>query len=290
MISHPPTLRLSAPFSALRHVSNAVFFAVVLSVSGMLAPPAFAEADRSSPNRVIQYRGPMPLLGKESWGREIELKFDLYRSPTGGTPFWTESRRVRVAADGFISVDLGQAEPLPDEAFTTPFRFLSISHDKIEFVPRKHVVSVVYVASSDEAGVSKELYAERTVSAAKAAAAEAPDRENRLDRLVPCGGFAMETHPRAAATWLEAVKTATRLKAQLPTFDQWYGAYDGKEAKELVGLAGHYEWVVPWVYEPSIHSRMQELYRGKPVACYYNELSPMNAYPFRLGLSNPAIE
>ena len=47
-------------------------------------------------------------------------------------------------------------------------------------------------------------------------------------------------------------------------------------------MTGHYEWVIPWVYEPSIHARFHELYRGKPVACYYEELSPVNAYPFRL--------
>ncbi len=52
-------------------------------------------------------------------------------------------------------------------------------------------------------------------------------------------------------------------------------------------MTGHYEWVIPWVYEPTIHSRFHELYRGKSVACYYEELSPMNDYPFRLIVAKP---
>ena len=224
----------------------------------------------------------MPMLDKEFWGTEVELKFEIYRSPNGGTPFWAEPRRVRVRADGWVSVDLGQVEPLPDEAFKTPFRFLSIWKGRDEFIPRKQIASLVYVASPLEQDASKENYVELARSAAKAAAALAPDRENRLDTLVNCGSYSMETHPRLPANWLEASATAARLGAHLPSFEEWYGAYDGKPAKDLVGMVGRYEWVVPWVYEPTIHARMHELYRGKPVACYYHELSPLNAYPFRL--------
>jgi hypothetical protein len=263
----------------------AAAFTIVTST----ATTVIAEEEKET-NRIIQYRGPMPLLGKTMWGRDVELKFELYRSPTGGTPFWTESRRVAVTADGMVSVDLGRVEPLPDEAFTTPFRFLSIWHERTEFVPRKQVVSVVYVSAPYEAGVTADNYLEWSLAGARAAADKAPDREKRLDALVNCGSFSMETHPRHPLTWLDAMETARRLGARLPTFDEWYAAYDGKEAKSLVGMVGHYEWVVPWVYEPTIHGRMQELYRGKPVACYYNEISPLNIYPFRLAERLPSTK
>ena len=118
----------------------------------------------------------------------------------------------------------------------------------------------------------------------------APGRENKLDILVDCGSFKMETHPRMPLTWLDAEKTANALDARLPTFGEWYGAYDGEPNKTLEHMAGHYEWVIPWVYEPLIHARLQELYRGKPVACYYNELSPMNEYPFRMTVNAPKAE
>ena len=273
---------LSLKAGARSQWGRALSLLLSLLATSELTTTSFAGENTNNPNRIIQYRGPMPMLDKEFWGTEVELKFEIYRSPNGGTPFWTESRRVKVRADGWVNTDLGQVEPLPDEAFTTPFRFLSIWKGPNEFIPRKQIAGLVYVASPLEKDASKENYVELARSAAKAAAAQAPDRDNRLDTLVNCGSFSMETHPRLPVSWLEASATATRIGAHLPTFEEWYGAYDAKPAKDLVGMIGHYEWVVPWVYEPTIHARMHELYRGKPVACYYNELSPLNAYPFRL--------
>ncbi len=184
-------------------------------------------------------------------------------------------------------------EALPDDAFTTPFRFLSIWHGAVEFVPRKQIASLTYVASKVETQLKAqdyENYEKYSIDQAKAAAAKAPNRENRLDQLVTCDGFEMETHPRMPMTWLDAVDEADRLNARLPTFEEWYGAYDSEVSKSLVGMEGHYEWVIPWVYEPTIHARLHELYRGKPVACYYNELSPLNDYPFRLAIDKPAAK
>ena len=257
------------------------------SILGWPANAAAAGETKGDPNRILQYRGPMPMLDKSFWGGEPELRFELYRSPAGGTPFWSETRKVPVSAEGWVSIDLGQVEPLSDEAFTTPFRFLSISQQGEEFGPRKQVVSVVYVAAADESATAVDDYLGSALAAAKAAAAKAPGREARLDALVNCGNYSMETHPRMPATWLDACRIASALHAGLPTFEEWYGAYDGKPGKELDGMVGHYEWVVPWVYEPMIHARMHELYKGKPVACYYNELSPLNAYPFRLLKRSP---
>lgn len=84
------------------------------------------------------------------------------------------------------------------------------------------------------------------------------------------------------ANWLQASAATAQPGARLPTFAEWYGAYDSPARQDLAGMIGHYEWVIPWVYEPAIHSRFHERYRGKPVAWYYEELSPRNQYPFRL--------
>lgn len=245
-----------------------------------------AETSASHASRIIQYRGKMPLLPKEHWGKEIELRFELYRSPDGGVPFWTEARKVSVAKDGWVKVDLGEVSSLPDEAFTTPFRFLSIWHGKVEFIPRKQIASLAYVASIYEQKLppnDRGLYSTNAMMSARAAAEQATGRETKLDgEMIDCGGFSMEKHPRLPANWFEATEIAGRIGARLPTFEEWYGAYDGKASTQFVSMTGHYEWVIPWVYEPSIHSRFHELYRGKPVACYYEELSPKNEYPFRL--------
>lgn len=253
-------------------------------------PAALADSNgkdkaKLDPSRIIQYRGAMPHLKKDLWGGEVVIRFELYRSPTGGASFWTETRPVGVRKDGWVSVDLGEVEPLPDEAFTTSFRFLSIWHGKVEFVPRKQIASLTYVAAEGEKFLPLSEYKDYATSAllkVKQAAAMAPDREDKLDALVNCGTFQMEKHPRLPMPWLKAVETAQKLGGRLPTFEEWYGAYDGKASAELVAMAGHYEWVIPWVYEPSIHARFHELYRGKSAACYYNELNPLNDYPFRV--------
>ncbi len=260
-----------------------IIFATLLA--GSLWIPAAAQETQMDPSRIIQYRGPMPLLPRERWGGEVKLKFELYRSPDGGAPFWKETRTVSVRKDGWVSVDLGQNVPLPNEAFTTPFRFLSIWHEDIEFAPRKQIASLAYVALSAEKQVLSQArgdYAANPVAAGNAADSHGPGLEKGLDKLVDCGAFLMEAHPRFPTNWLSAVESARLLQARLPTFEEWYGAYDGKAGSQLAGMEGHYEWVIPWVYEPSIHARLHELYRGKPVACYYEELSPLNNYPFRL--------
>ncbi|MDB6120946.1 MAG: hypothetical protein JWO08_4727 [Verrucomicrobiaceae bacterium] len=255
-------------------------------IAGGNSPKNEAKAD---PGRVIQYRGGMPMLKMDLWGTEVSIKFELYRSPSGGTPFWTETRQVMVGKDGWVNVNLGEIEPLPDEAFTTSFRFLAIWHGKIQFIPRKQVASLSYAAAKDEMNLrlaDYKEYAANNLAGAKKAAAMAPDRKDKLDAMVECEGFKMEKHPRMPVPWLKAMETARRLGGRLPTFEEWYGAYDGKPSAELVAMAGHYEWVIPWVYEPSIHGRFQELYRGKPAACYYEELNPLNDYPFRLVTPN----
>lgn len=233
-------------------------------------------------DRIIQYRGPIPLLRQEDWGKEIELRFELYRSPEGGSPYWEESRKVKVSKEGWVQVDLGKAEPLPDEAFLSAFRFLSIWKGEQEFPPRKQVVSVAYAVAMNESGVSAKEYVNSAIQSALAAANKSPDRDTKLDAMVEMDGYSLEKHPRAGVSWLEASKMAKKLGARLPTFEEWYGAYDGKQASKLEGMTGHYEWTIPWVYEPAIHARLNELYRGKPVACYYDELSPKNSYSFRL--------
>jgi hypothetical protein len=238
-----------------------------------IATPAWS----TTSSRVIQYQGPMPLLPVDARDGQVELTFELYRSPTGGTPFWEETRTVDVR-DTWVEIDLGNVVALPDEAFTSPFRFLSIWHRDVEFKPRKQVVSVAYLALPREeygegasgAGVA---YAEDPLSAPIGVEAGA---------TVTIASIPIEIQPQPARTWLEAEQAAQALGRRLPTSGEWYAAVDADTDHALADVAGHYEWVVPWVYEPQIHARMNELYRGKPQACYYTELSPENRYPFRM--------
>ena len=186
-----------------------------------------------------------------------------------GKPGVSNSNGVRDALDVLKTIDIN----------------VPIWSGDIEFTPRKQIASLAYIAATLDDRIllkAPDDYAKNALALAKAAASQAPDREKRLDKLVDCGAFLMEAHPRFPTNWLSAVEGARPLGARLSTFEEWYGAYDGKASVQLVGMVGHYEWVIPWVYEPTIHSRLHELYRGKPVACYYEELSPLNDYPFRL--------
>jgi hypothetical protein len=151
---------------------NAIVFPVVLVGFILLSAASLHSGDAKEPSsRIIQYRGSMPMLPRDSWGSETEITFELYRSPTGGSPFWTESRKVSVEKNNAeVSVDLGEEERLPDEAFTTSFRFLSILHNGFELGPRKQVASVVYVASEYELDYTQENYLEKSlIPAIKAA-------------------------------------------------------------------------------------------------------------------------
>jgi hypothetical protein len=266
---------------------SAALITVALSVCVGPELVRAAESSKMDPNRIIQYRGPIPVLGQEYWGTAVELKFELYRSPDGGSPFWKEMRRVNVDKDGWVKIDLGEVARLPDEAFTTPFRFLAIWQGTVEFAPRKQVASLAYVASSLDEQILPSTTSASEKKSVKTSKAAVTDAAAPLGKLVDCGAIFMEKNPRVPGTWFKAMETAAQLKTRLPTFEEWYGAYDGESRGQLVGMTGHYEWVIPWVYEPTIHSRLHELYRGKSVACYYEELSPMNDYPFRLIVAKP---
>lgn len=260
--------------------------AMVLLAVTPLAAAGGPSAPTSS--RVIQYRGPMPLLPDEARDGEVSLNFELYRSPTGGVPFWSETRVVTVR-DRWVEVDLGEVEQLPDEAFDTPFRFLSIWHGDVEFKPRKQVVSVAYVAATRDEYASGAVVATPGFGDAGVAgeypggsASAVAAKPQPLGATVAVGDVSIEVAARAATHWLGAEQAAAAAGGRLPTFEEWYAAVDGSARAHLRDITGHYEWVIPWVYEPQIHARMHELYRGKPVACYYNELSPQHAYPYRL--------
>jgi len=61
-----------------------------------------------------------------------------------------EERQVEVGKTGWVSVNVGEVVALPDAAFETPFRFLSIWHVTVGFIPWKQVASLADIASEIE--------------------------------------------------------------------------------------------------------------------------------------------
>ena len=245
----------------------------------LLAGLSATNLSNAESDRIIQFRGPMPYLSSDLHGREVELRFELYRSPERGLPIWTETRKVAVASNGWVRVDLGKIKPLPDEAFRSAFRFLSIWRGDLEFGPRKQIVSVAYA-------VSPELLEEGEASYFDSGVVRPGVTSAGDSGFVRVGDFEIEKQARPAATWLEAASQAEEAGASLPTFEEWYHALDSGGAK-MGEMQGHYEWVLPWVYDPAVHSRMNELYRGKTIACYYDEISPAQLYTFRFVQRRP---
>ena len=48
--------------------------------------------------------------------------------------------------------------------------------------------------------------------------------------------------------------------------------------------AGHYEWVLPWVYDTASHGLYNRYFRGRFQGCDYMDLSPENEYPYRVAV------
>jgi hypothetical protein len=238
-------------------------------------PPAGTEPAMASSlpkeARTIRLTGRLPFFepGDET-DAELSIEFALYTSPSGGVPFWRETRKVLVRK-GEVELRLGEATPLPDAAFTETFRYVGLRFEgEAELSPRFPVECCLWAHGDGD----------------YAAPSPAPPARTTPGPLVPLGPearAAVEATPRPAATWVEAALAAAREGRRLPTAEEWAAAAAAGEAGGFHGITGHYEWVAPFVYSAQGHLRELLIYRGKPNGCSEEELSPsMNAFPYRL--------
>lgn len=214
----------------------------------------------------LHFAGRLPGSVSMDINGEFQMEFRIYRSPQGGEPIWKERRTVEVKS-GRMDVLLGEVEPIPLSVHEETFKFLGVSvNGQREAYPRAAVVNVVY-ASPKEALV--EIASRR--ASAEGAAETRKSREVKVERGAP-----------RATTWLEALEAARAAGADLPDHEEWYRALERGEPDQIAEMVGHYEWVLPWVYDTASHGRFNEYFRGRFQGCDYMDLSPKNKYVYRV--------
>lgn len=115
------------------------------------APETISPATVTIP-RMISYQGRLTdTLGNAVPNGNYSLNFSLYTTPTGDSPFWTESQNVAVCG-GLFNVLLGAVTPLatvPDQG--TLYLGMSVGGGA-EMIPRMRIVSAAYAYKADTAG------------------------------------------------------------------------------------------------------------------------------------------
>ncbi len=107
-----------------------------------VAPVSVATADVP---RTISYQGQLTDASGLPLTDTVQMVFNIYDNPTGGTSEWTETQNSVIVTDGLFSVLLGSVNPIPDTVFRDPARYLSIQVGADpEITPRTKLTSVAY--------------------------------------------------------------------------------------------------------------------------------------------------
>lgn len=234
-------------------------------------PPA---ADAAQEPRVgVRFEGFLPGTRDEKLKGEFAVEFKIYLSPQGGDAVWSESQRVKVDA-GRMDVVLGKDRPIPMALHEATFKFLGASVGKArEVYPRFTIVNTVF-ASTEEALRTPAIEGAPASGAARTGGASvysAPGAKVNVAAEKPC-------------TWKQALLAARAAGGDLADYQAWYRALSSCTKDQLIARTGHYEWVLPWVYDTASHGDYNRLFRGRFQGCDYMDLSPTNQYVCRFAM------
>jgi hypothetical protein len=233
------------------------------------APPP-APAPAAEPRVGVRFEGLLPGTHDPELEGEFSVEFRIYLSPQGGDAVWSETQVVRVTG-GRMDVVLGAHAPIPMTIHEATFKFLGASVGGArEVYPRFTIVNTVF-ASPEEAVRPAEPPPAR-VRPPRAAAGE----------LYATPGATVSARTEPACTWKEALLAARAAGGDLPDYQDWYAALAVCTREQALERSGHYEWVLPWVYDTASHGDYNRLFRGRFQGCDYLDLSPANAYPYRV--------
>lgn len=77
----------------------------------------------------------------------VNITFAIFDLPSNGTVLWQETQLVEFDENGLFLVILGETNPVTDDIFSDPVRWLSIQVEgDTELIPRKRLVSVAYAS------------------------------------------------------------------------------------------------------------------------------------------------
>jgi hypothetical protein len=236
-------------------------------------PPSGETADE--PRVGIRFEGFLPGTHDVDLQGEFEVEFRIYLSPQGGDAVWSESQRVRVAR-GRMDVALGTVNPIPFSIHEATFKFLGASVGGArEVYPRFTVVNTVFASPEESL---------RTV--AGSAAEKRGSAPAQRDAYAGSGAV-VAAATEAPCTWKEALIAARARGGDLPDYRDWYAELARCSKEQALERSGHYEWVLPWVYDTASHGEYNRLFRGRFQGCDYMDLSPGNRYSYRIALPAP---
>jgi hypothetical protein len=253
---------------------------IVASLAGFeraQQPTAPLEPAAVEPRVGVRFEGFLPGTHDEKLQGEFAVDFRIYLSPQGGEAIWSESQKVKVV-DGRMDVVLGAVTAIPMSIHEATFKFLGAAVGGArEVYPRFTIVNTVYVSLEEALRPPSEArpIAERRPGAAHGEVYAAP-------------GAKIAAHSEAACTWKQALLAARKAGADLADYQDWYAALAHCTKDEITERSGHYEWVLPWVYDTASHGDYNRLFRGRFQGCDYMDLSPTNAYVYRL--ATPVVD
>ena len=265
--------------------SVCIAFGLVAAIHAPGAPAAQVPAtpppasELKEPRVGVRFEGFLPGTRDEKLKGEFAVEFKIYLSPQGGDAVWNESLRVKVEG-GRMDVVLGATNPIPMSLHEATFKFLGASVGGArEVYPRFTIVNTVY-ASTEEALRTPLMPREGTASTTTRAAASG---------VYADAGATLSAHTEKACTWKDALLAARAAGADLPDYQDWYRALGTCTKEMILERTGHYEWVLPWVYDTASHGDYNRLFRGRFQGCDYMDLSPTNSYVHRFAIPSKPL-
>lgn len=265
---------------------SAATLLVLATLGPMLADDGEAPSEQAATSPTIRFHGFVPGSVDPSLEGKFTIEFRLYKSPQGGEPVWRETREVE-ARRGRIDVRLGEVRVIPFALHEATFKWIGASVDgRREIYPRYHVVNVVY-ASAKEALLGAADAKRRRDDEAPYEDVDPRDGTVPDDAGLEPDRRSITARSEAPATWREALDRARARGGDLPDFEEWYHALEAADDEQRDDMAGHYEWVLPWVYDTASHGRYNRYFRGRYEGCDYMDLSPEKSYRYRMTTPAP---
>lgn len=100
----------------LKFILIALVLVIATSVSAIGDVPA-----------TISYQGILTTNTGSPVSGSVDVAFEIFTAPTGGSALWTETRTIDPDSTGLFTVILGNLTPIPDSAFKLPTRWLGIT-------------------------------------------------------------------------------------------------------------------------------------------------------------------
>lgn len=121
----------------------------------------------ASSTQMINYQGRLTDIGGAPVsGSTVSVTFSIYGAASGTTALWTETQSVSVAG-GVYSVELGAANPISDDLFKAPSRWLGVKvRTDPEMTPRARITSAAYAMNSKRIGGKKIQSGQETLTVA----------------------------------------------------------------------------------------------------------------------------